>query len=160
MPREVWCDLFSSAEQEIGILAYSALFLADDAGILELLWRRAHTGVNVRILLGDPESEPMKQRGKDEQAGEAIPARARNALLLFRALLGVRGAEIRTHSTILYSSIYLTEMKILVNQHIYGLPAAKSPVIEVDRKSSPEMAETYARSFESTWQDAHPIALQ
>ena len=34
VPREVWTRFFSSAGREIGILAYSALFLAEDRGIL------------------------------------------------------------------------------------------------------------------------------
>ncbi|WP_435112101.1 helix-turn-helix domain-containing protein [Nocardiopsis synnemataformans] len=158
VPREVWHDLFSAAEQEIGILVYSGLFLADDAGILRLLGTRAREGVSVRVLLGDPESEPVKQRGRDERIGEALSARASNALLLFRTLLDVDGVEIRTHSTVLYNSVYLTEKKLLVNQHIYGLSAAKSPVVEVDRELSPDMAETYARSFELVWKDAEPTA--
>ena len=37
VPREVWTRLFVSAEHEIGILAYSALFLAEDTGILRIL---------------------------------------------------------------------------------------------------------------------------
>ncbi|WP_236574559.1 XRE family transcriptional regulator [Nocardiopsis sp. FR26] len=151
VPREVWWDLFSSAEQEIGILVYSGLFLADDPGILQLLEARAREGVSVRILLGDPESEPVKQRGREEQIGEALAARANNALLLFGTLLHVDGVEIRTHSTILYNSVYLTEKKLLVNQHIYGLPAAKSPVMEINRELSPDMANTYARSFDGVW---------
>jgi transcriptional regulator with XRE-family HTH domain len=157
VPREVWRDLFGEAEQEIGILVYSGLFLADDAGILATLEERARDGVNVRILLGDPESPTVKQRGADERIGEALAARARNALLLFRALREVAGVEIRTHSTVLYNSIYLTEKRLLINQHIYGLPAAKSPVVEIDRDVSPEMAETYVRSFDLVWQDANPI---
>jgi len=60
MPRETWWDLFSSADQEIGILAYSGLFIADDAGILELLKARAQEGVSIRILLGDPKSDSLK----------------------------------------------------------------------------------------------------
>jgi transcriptional regulator with XRE-family HTH domain len=32
VPREAWVRLFGSAEREIAILAYSALFLAEDAG--------------------------------------------------------------------------------------------------------------------------------
>ncbi len=151
VPREVWHDLFSEAKQEIGILVYSGLFLADDAGILRLLEARAREGVSIRILLGDPESEPVKQRGRDERIGEALSARASNALLLFRTLLEIDGVELRTHSTVLYNSVYLTEKRILVNQHIYGLPAAKSPVVEVDRELSPDMAETYAHSFERVW---------
>src|SRR5271154_1263171 len=37
VPRDVWVRLFGSAEREISILAYSALFLAEDAGILRIL---------------------------------------------------------------------------------------------------------------------------
>lgn len=155
VPREVWYDLFSKAEQEIGVLVYSGLFLADDAGILELLGARARDGVNIRILLGDPGSQPVQQRGKDEQIGDALSARSSNALLLFRTLLGIDGVEIRTHSTVLYNSVYLTENKLLVNQHIYGLPAAKSPVVEIHRELSPSMAETYVRSFDAVWQSAN-----
>ena len=37
IPRETWVRFFASAEHEIGILAYSALFLAEDAGLLRIL---------------------------------------------------------------------------------------------------------------------------
>ncbi|MFD6095734.1 XRE family transcriptional regulator [Nocardiopsis flavescens] len=157
VPRETWWELFKSAEQEIGILVYSGLFIADDAGMLGLLEAQAKKGVSVRILLGDPESQTVRRRGEEEGIGEALSARAKNALLLFRTLLSVDGAEIRTHSTILYNSIYLTEKRIFVNHHVYGLPAAKSPVVQIDRSTSPGMTNTYAQSFESVWQDAEPI---
>ncbi|MEU0239700.1 helix-turn-helix domain-containing protein [Nocardiopsis sp. NPDC006198] len=157
VPREVWYDLFGKAEQEIGILVYSGLFLADDPGILELLGARARGGVKTRILLGDPESQPVQQRGHDEQIGDTLSARASNALLLFRTLLDTDGIEIRTHSTVLYNSVYLTEKKLLVNQHIYGLPAAKSPVVEMDRVASPAMSSTYSQSFELTWKNARQV---
>jgi phosphatidylserine/phosphatidylglycerophosphate/cardiolipin synthase-like enzyme len=157
VPREAWWDLFSSAEQEIGILVYSGLFIADDAGILELLRVRAQDGVNVRILLGDPESQPVKQRGKDEEIGENLAARASNSLLPFRKLMNIGSIEIRTHSTILHNSVYMTKKKLLVNQHIYRLPAAKSPAIEINRKATPDMAETYALSFNMVCLNANSI---
>ncbi len=156
VPREVWWDLFSSAEQEIGILVYSGLFLADDAGILELLGERARDGVNVRVLIGNPESQPVKQRGKDEGIGDALAARTRNAILLLQELRGINDIEIRVHSTVLYNSIYFTEKSLLINKHVYGLPAAKSPVIEVDRLRSTSMADTYLRSFALAWESAEP----
>ena len=37
VPREVWVRLFRLAEREIAILAYSALFLAEDVGIVRIL---------------------------------------------------------------------------------------------------------------------------
>ncbi|MFE1077218.1 XRE family transcriptional regulator [Nocardiopsis alba] len=154
IPREVWWDLFSSAEQEIGILVYSGLFLADDAGILNLLRARAQDGVNVRILIGNPESQQVKQRGKDEEIGETLAARAQNALILFRTLMEIDTIEVRTHSTVLYNSIYMTEKRILANHHIYGLPAAKSPVIEIDPNVSLDMSKAYTKSFEQVWESS------
>src|SRR6266571_4055600 len=42
VPREVWHRLFDSAQQEIGVIAYSALFLAEDAELLSVFRRRAN----------------------------------------------------------------------------------------------------------------------
>jgi hypothetical protein len=55
IPRDVWAQFFESAEYELGILAYSALFLAEDAGLLGIIANKANRGVRVRIALGDPE---------------------------------------------------------------------------------------------------------
>jgi transcriptional regulator with XRE-family HTH domain len=52
VPREVWTGFLAGAEHEIGILAYSALFLAEDEGILRILADRANVGINVKIALG------------------------------------------------------------------------------------------------------------
>ncbi|WP_431867957.1 XRE family transcriptional regulator [Nocardiopsis eucommiae] len=152
VPRQVWYDLFSEAEQEIGILVYSGLFLADDAGILKLLEDRANSGVSIRIVLGDPGSQRVRQRGQEEKIGEILASRAENALLLFRKLIEIDGVELRTHSTTLYNSVYLTEGRLIVNQHVYGLPAAESPVMEIDRLQQSSLYETYLRSFEKVWQ--------
>ncbi|MFE9641832.1 multiprotein-bridging factor 1 family protein [Nocardiopsis alba] len=154
VPRETWWELFESAEQAIGILVYSGLFLADDAGVLELLGSQAKKGIKVRILIGDPESQAVRRRGEEEGIGETLAARANNSLLLFHTLLSVGGVEIRTHSTILYNSIYFTEKRVLVNHHVYGFPAAKSPVIEINCGTSPEIARTFKQSFEEVWQSA------
>ena len=86
IPRETWARFFSSAEQEISILAYSALFLAEDAGILNILADRARAGISVRIALGDPDSQQVAERGVEEGIGDAMPAKARNALALFLPL--------------------------------------------------------------------------
>ena len=151
VPREAWWDLFGSAEQEIGILVYSGLFIADDAGIMKLLEAQARKGVKVRILLGDASSLSVQRRGLEEQIGGALAARVNNSLILFRALMGVDGVEIRTHSTTLYNSIYLTEKKMIINQHVYGLPASKSPVMEILRKNSSDVSTNYVSSFELAW---------
>jgi hypothetical protein len=81
VPREVWVRLFESAEREIAILAYSALFLAEDAGILRILAEKGRAGVTVRIALGDPDGPHAAERGEEEGIGDAMPAKIRNALM-------------------------------------------------------------------------------
>src|SRR5690606_17093906 len=47
VPQTVWRSHFSAARQDIGVLAYSALFLAEDRAVLDLLTARAKAGVKV-----------------------------------------------------------------------------------------------------------------
>ena len=76
VPREAWTRLFESAGHEIAILAYSALFLAEDTGILSILAGKGRTGVTVRIALGDPDGPHAAQRGEEEGIGDACPPRS------------------------------------------------------------------------------------
>jgi transcriptional regulator with XRE-family HTH domain len=57
VPRDIWGQLFDSAEEEIDVLVYSGMFIADDPGLLALFRAKAAQGVRVRILLGDPLSQ-------------------------------------------------------------------------------------------------------
>ena len=157
VPREVWWDLFNSAEQEIGILAYSALFLADDAGLLNLIGERARVGVNVRILLGNPDCQALSERSKEENLGDILAARSRNSFKLFQRIMDAKNVHINSHCKPLYSSIYITENRVLANHHIYGTPAAMSPVVEVNRNPPTEMSEMYYRNFEETWNDSDSL---
>jgi len=152
VPREVWMRLFASAEHEIGLLAYSALFLAEDAGILRILAGKGRTGITVRIALGDPDSARVTERGEEEGIGEAMPAKIRNALMLYSPLREVENIEIRLHQAVLYNSIYRADDQILVNQHAYGLPAAHTPVFSLRRAADGgDMFNTYLDSFERVW---------
>ena len=78
VPRDVWGHLFSAAEREIGVLVYSGLFLSEDAGIQKMFKEKAKAGVRVRILLGDPDSQVVTDRGEDEGVGDAMAAKIRN----------------------------------------------------------------------------------
>jgi transcriptional regulator with XRE-family HTH domain len=64
IPREMWQHLLGDAREHIGILVYAALFLAEDAGVRKLLAEQARAGVRVRLLLGDPASPVVAQRGE------------------------------------------------------------------------------------------------
>jgi transcriptional regulator with XRE-family HTH domain len=159
VPRDVWVQLFGSAEREIAILAYSALFLAEDAGILGILAGKGRAGVAVRITLGDPQAANVAERGEEEGIGDALAAKVRNALMLYRAVLSaVENVEIRLHRTVLYNSIYRADERLLVNQHTYGVPAAQAPVFCLSGTGGGEMAGLYLDSFERVWGGAEPLA--
>jgi transcriptional regulator with XRE-family HTH domain len=157
VPREVWVRLFGSAEREIDILAYSALFLAEDAGILRILMDKGRAGVTVRIALGHPDGWYAAQRG-EEGIGDAMPAKIRNALILYRPLGTVQNIEIRLHRAVLYNAIYRADDQLLVNQHAYGIPAAQAPVFCLSDSGGGEMAALYLDSFERVWDRSVPLA--
>ena len=150
VPRDVWIRFFSSAKREIDILAYSALFLAQDGGILHLLAGKGSAGVVVRIALGDPESSHAAQRG-EEDIGDAMPAKIRKALMLYRSVAEPENVEIRLHQTMLYNSIYRADDQLFVNQHAYGIPAEQAPVFCLHDAGSGEMTALYRDSFERVW---------
>ena len=157
VPREVWIRFFSSAGHEIGILAYSALFLAEDRAILRLLAEKGRAGVNIRIALRDPDSSHAAQIG-EEDIRDAVPAEMRKALTLYRSTAGPENVEMRLHQTVLYNSIYRADDQLLVNQHAYGIPAAHAPVFCLRDTGDGEMAALYRDSFERVWAGAIPLA--
>jgi transcriptional regulator with XRE-family HTH domain len=158
VPRETWARFFESAEHEVGILAYSALFLAEDAGIVATLADKGRDGVTVRIALGDPDSPYVARRGEEEGIGDAMPAKVRNALALFSPLAKIGDIEIRLHDAALYNSIYRADDDLLVNQHVYGIPAAHAPVFSLHAAEEKSMATTYVDSFDRIWDAAVALA--
>jgi hypothetical protein len=158
IPRETWVRFFSSAEHEIGILAYSALFLAEDAGLLHLLADKGRQGVKVRIVLGDPDSPHVAERGAEEGIGYAMAAKVRNALALYRPLYAVPNVELRLHTAVLYNSIYRADGQLLVNQHTYGTSAAQAPTFHLHKIDGSDMATSYIESFSRVWSLSKPLA--
>jgi hypothetical protein len=154
--RETWRALFDNAHSEIGILVYSGLFLAEDVEIVRLFVDKVRSGVAVRLLLGDPASPHVDQRGADEGIHDAMAAKIRNAITLYRPMLKT-GVQIRLHSTVLYNSLYRGDDEMLINQHIHGIAAAYAPVLHLRRRADDGVFATYVDSFERVWNPATPL---
>jgi transcriptional regulator with XRE-family HTH domain len=157
--QAMWRDLFASAESQIGVLAYSALFLAEDTRLVQLLGERARRGVRVRIALGDPDGRNVDRRGVEEEIGEAMSLKIRNAITLLRPLLEHDQVELKLHDTVLYNSMYRSDDQLLVNQHALGVPAARSPVYRFRGGDDSEMFQSYVTSFERIWSLGRSAAL-
>jgi hypothetical protein len=154
VPAETWRRLFERADHEIGILAYSGLFLAEDTGIHSVLKERARSGVRVRIALGDVDGAQIAQRGADEGIDVMMSGRINNALILYRPLVEEPGVSLRLHDTVLYNSIYLADDELMVNVHTYGCPASCAPVLRLRHTRRDGMASSYIDSFERVWASA------
>jgi transcriptional regulator with XRE-family HTH domain len=158
VPQDQWISLIKGATEELGFLSYSSLFLLDsNPEIAELLAERAKSGVQVRILLGDPRSDVIRQRGTEEGIGEGLSGRVRVAQAYLSPALGVPGIEVRLHATTLYNSIYRSDGTMLVNMHMYGSGAPANPVMHVQRVDGGRLFEKYLSSFERVWDVAMPV---
>ena len=157
VPQALWRRLFSTAEREIGVLVYAGLVVSEDAPLRRIFAERASAGVRVRMLMGDPDSAQVAERGADEGIGEAMALKVKNALALYRPLLSAGAVEFRFHQTILYNSIYIGDDQLLVNTHVFGLSAAEAPVWHLRKVAGGEIASTYLESFERVWETAVPV---
>jgi hypothetical protein len=156
-PLEVWRAIFEQAERRIGILVYAAVFLQELwPDFNRLLRERASAGCHVTVLLGDPESEAVVRRGREEKYGHGIESRCRQALMHYDALVGTDGIEILKHGTPLYNSIYIGDDTMIVNAHRYGMNAYAAPVLHLRRAAEGGLFDGYAESFRQVKELSRP----
>lgn len=156
VPSHVWLDQAVRARQRIDIFTYAGLFLAEEnADIIEIIRHKASTGVVVRIALGDPDTEEMRLRGREEGMPEEIPARVRMSLRYFSSLVGAPGVDFRLHKTTLYNSFYRFDDEMLINQHAYGTYGWKAPILHLRNSSTGDLFTTYEASLDKAWSEAY-----
>lgn len=155
VPHEVWDRLLGQAAARVDVLVYVGMFLTENPAFVPALRAKGGGGGRVRLLLGDPDSREVQRRSTDEGIGRAaISAKIRNALAFFRTLDGASGVEVRCHGTTLYNSIYRYDDEMIVNPHVYGIPAPHAPALHLRRLSAGCLFETYAQSFDRVWETA------
>lgn len=160
VPRDLWHALIEGANECIDLLAFAALFLPDsfpDMGTV--LAEQAARGIRVRLALGDPASDAVQLRGREEGIGDKLAARIEMSLGYLANAIHAPGVEVRLHATTLYNSIYRFDEDVLVNTHAYGAPAAQSPVMHYRRLSGGRLFDHYAASFERVWVEAKPMTV-
>ena len=156
-PLDAWRALFEQAETQIGILVYAAVFLHEVwPDFNRLLADKAAGGCRVTVLLGDPDSDAVALRGREEAYGHGIEARCRQALLHYAPLIGTEGIEICQHGTTLYNSLYRGDDIMIVNAHRYGINAYATPVLHLRRSADGGLFDGYAGSFEQVRRLSRP----
>lgn len=170
VPSSTWVELLDSAHESIDLLAYAGSFLHDSVpSFAERLSQRAADGVKVRLLFGDPASEAVALRGREEGIGELMAARCSLTWAYYAPILnggaavgpGVEaaggGVQARQHGCTLYASLFRFDDAILVNPHAYGAAAGHSPVMHLNGIPGGRLFSHYLDSFERTWEGAKPL---
>ncbi len=157
VPPALWASLFHDASERIDVLAYAGLFLLDtNPELADVIATKAKAGVAVRLLLGDPDSTAVRQRGDEEGIGEGMAQRCRIALQYLAPALAEPSVQLRLHKTTLYNSIYRVDETALINQHMYGSGAPVNPVLHLHNVPGGRLFSAYASSFDRVWASARP----
>lgn len=152
VPRETWLQLLTEAQDRIDVLVFSGTFFAQtQPRVAPMLTARAGAGVKVRLCFGDPDSEAVATRDREEGLRGTLAAKIRASLTYYRALASVDGCEVRLHGTTLYNSIFRYDDQTIVNPHAYGEPASLNPALLIRRLDGGTLWDHYNTSFERVW---------
>jgi phosphatidylserine/phosphatidylglycerophosphate/cardiolipin synthase-like enzyme len=158
VPRHLWLDVLAGAVKRVWLYANASLFLPEDnPESINIIVQKAKNGLDVRILMADPDSPECVRRGVEERLFDAIPARVRMALSYYAPLAGVPGVEFRLQSENLYNSIFVYDDEMLINQHVYGMYGYMAPILHLRRMEGGDFFDMYVRSFERVWEVSSPV---
>jgi Domain of unknown function (DUF5919) len=161
VPRELWIRLAGEARENIDVLVFSGTFYAQtQPKVASMLTEAADRGVQVRLCFGDPASDAVATRDREEGISGTLAAKIRSALTYYRPLLDVGKCEIRLHATTLYASLFRYDDQIIVNPHAFGEPASANPAFHFRRLDGGQVADHYVSSFARVWATAMPWSGQ
>jgi transcriptional regulator with XRE-family HTH domain len=153
-------SLLADASVGIDLLAYSALWLWDSVkGFAERIATKAADGVQVRVCLGDPSSDAVLVRGREEGIDDGIAGRCRLAASYALPLRRIDPDAVRQSGATLYASILRFDDDLLLNTHLWGSAAVDSPVLHIRRQGDGGIFANALRSFERVWKDAQPASV-
>jgi transcriptional regulator with XRE-family HTH domain len=157
VPRETWLQLMNTASERIDVLVFSGTFYAQiQPRVADALMVRAKAGATVRLCFGDPASDAVAVRDREEGIGDTLAHKIRSALTYYRPLLDAERCEVRLHGTTLYNSLFRYDDEILVNPHAYGEAGSANPVLHLRRIDGAGVFDHYTSSFERVWAGALP----
>lgn len=161
VPQQLWTSLIGDAQHHLDVLVFAGLFIFDsnpDFG--RTVSTKAQTGLQARLLFGDPASQVVSDRGDEEGIGEGMAARIHTSLRYLGPVHEVSGVEVRLHDRILYNSLFRFDDDLLVNMHVYGAPAPQNPVMHLRRVPGGRLFDHYLESFNHVWQQAKPVLAE
>lgn len=149
VPTAMIAAMVREATDRIDIVAVSALTLWEGVdGLVDLIADRAAAGVQIRILLSDPEAAWLSERGEQEGIGELIRARAQLAWAAVRHLRDRPGITLAMHCDTIPATLIRVDEDLLVNLHVLGTPDAAAPVLHLHHQPAGRTVGAYLSSID------------
>lgn len=149
LPRATWRELFEGAGRRIWCVGYTSYFLWTEVPALrDLLGDKLASGVDVRFLLGDPDSPVTAERERIEQAALTVSTR----IGISRAELDrLPGVQVRSSDRHIAVSVWVFDDDMVVSTHLADLLGHDSPTLHVRRRAEAGVFDRYLSHVEYLW---------
>lgn len=107
-------------QQQMDVLVFSGQFLVEQHNLIPVMREKVQRGVQFRLMVGEEKSQTVIDRAAEEGTSGGLEGRVQMMRRYLSEVAGLPGVEVRTHSTILYNSLYRFDDKLLVNGHAFG----------------------------------------
>lgn len=157
-PPTVWSSLIDGAKRQITFAGYTNYFIwQEQPKAAERLRAKAEAGVQVRFVVGDPESEVTRKREQVENNPLTVGTRIRMTLAQLQQLGPLPGLEARFSDEHIALSVFLFDDQALVTPHIANLLGHESPMLHLRRLQPDGMFDRFAQHVEALWAGARPV---
>jgi hypothetical protein len=157
-PNAVWRSLIGGAESELTFAGYTCYFLwLDHSNLRAALRRKAESGVRVRFLVGDPDSEVTRRREVAEGVPLTINVRIKVSLDELARLRDVPGFEARHSDEHIALSVFRFDDQMLITPHLARLVGHDSPMLHLRRQQRDGLFDRFAYHLAELWDGGRPI---
>jgi transcriptional regulator with XRE-family HTH domain len=159
VPSSLWRELLAGATQRLMFAGYTNYFLwLEVNNFHNTVTRKAESGVDVRFLVGDPDSDVTRQREQIE--GVALTVSTRITVTLDELTKARRTApqvQARLSDRHIATSVFVFDEDMIVCTHLADLLGHDSPTLHLRRRQADGLFDRFAGHVEHLWKDAREI---
>ncbi len=161
VPGDLWDQLIGDARDEILLGGYTNYFFwTERPNFAETIRGKVESGVNVRLLIGDPDGEVTRRGQEIERAQLSLATRINITLEELGKLGPLPGLEVRFSETNAEAhvsrSIFAFDQESLVSEHIADRLGHGSLTFHLRRKQDGGAFDQYKAHFDHLWQGGRP----
>jgi hypothetical protein len=156
-PTSLWWTLISQATRQVDLLGYTLYFLSlQHPELIPSLAQKCSEGLKVRAAIGEPESEHIAYRDREEATPLTLVIRIQTTLSTWASLIDLEGFDLRYQDIPLYNSIFRFDDEMLVTPHLFATPGSQAPMLHLRRLGPNGLFSRFAQHFDSVWDGSRP----